>query len=56
MPEVNCAVINCSNSTHKLKKWKQEIRYEHNNFDSSYKQEECIHFISPFKLHCFPVV
>ena len=31
MPKVNGAVINCSSSTYKLKKWKQEICYEHNN-------------------------
>ena len=43
MPKVNCAVINCSNSTYKLKKWKQEICYEHNDFDSSCKREHCIH-------------
>ena len=23
MPKVNCAVINCSNSTYKLKKWSE---------------------------------
>ena len=40
MPKVNCTVINCSNSTYKLKKWKQEICYEHNKFDSSCKQED----------------
>ena len=28
MPKVNCAVTNCSISTHKRKKWKQEICYE----------------------------
>ena len=37
MPKVNCAVINCSNSTCKLKQQKQEICYEHNDFDISCK-------------------
>ena len=32
MPKVNCAVINCSNSTYKLNKWKQETCYERNDF------------------------
>ena len=56
MPKVNCAVINCSNSTYKLKKSKQEICSEHNDFDSSCKQEDCIHCISSFKLYCFPSI
>ena len=43
MPKMNCAVINCSNITYKLKKWKQEICYAHNDFDSSCKREDCIH-------------
>ena len=37
MPKVNCAVVNCSNSMYKLKQQKQEICYEHNDFDSSSK-------------------
>ena len=37
MPKMNCAVINCSNSTCKPKKWRQEICYEHNVFDNSCK-------------------
>ena len=53
MPKVNCAVINCSSSTYKLKKWKEEICYEHNDFDISYKREDCIHCTPPFKLYCF---
>ena len=40
----------------KLTNWKQEICYEHNDFDSSYKQEGCIHCIPPFKLCCFPSI
>ena len=55
MPKVNCAVINCSNSTYKLKKWKQ-VCYEHNGFDSSCKREDYIHCIPPFKLYCFPSI
>ena len=55
MPKVNCAVVNCSNSTYKLKKWRQEIFYEHNDFDSSCKRENSIH-IPPFKLYCFPSI
>ena len=43
MSKVSCAVINCLNSTYKLKKWKQEICYELNDFDSSCKQEDCIY-------------
>ena len=54
MPKVNCAVRNCSKSTYKLKKWKQETCYERNDFDSSWKQEVCIDCIPPFKLYCFP--
>ena len=46
---MNCAVINCSSSTCKLKKLNQEICYEENDFDSSYKQEDFIHCIPPFK-------
>ena len=41
------------NSTCKLNKCKQEICYEHNNFDSTYKREDCIHCIPPFKLYYF---
>ena len=55
MPKVYCTVINCSNSTYTLKKWKQEICYEH-DFDSSCKRDECIHCIPPFKLYCFPSI
>ena len=68
MPKVNCAVINCSNSTYKLKKWKQEICYEHNHFDSSCKREHCQYapltspprpqntpFILAESAHCAPV-
>ena len=56
MSKVNCAVINCSNRTYKLKKWKQEICYEHDDFDSSCKWEDWIHCIPPFKLYCFPSI
>ena len=56
MLTMNCAVINYSNSTYKLKKWKQEICYEHNDFDSSCKQDDCIDCILPFKLYCFPSI
>ena len=48
--------MNCINSTYKLKKWKQEVCCEHNNFDSSCKREYCIHCIPPFKLYCFPSI
>ena len=49
---MNWAVINCSNITYKLKKWKQEIYYAHNDFDSSCKREDCIHCcVSPFKFN-----
>ena len=54
MQKLNCAVINCSNSTYKLKKWQQEICYEHNDFDSSCERQDCILCIPPFKLYCFP--
>ena len=56
MLKVNCAVINCSNSAYKVKKWRQEICYEHNDFDSSCKREDCIHCIPAFKLYCFPSI
>ena len=52
MSKVSCAVINCLNSKYKLKKWKQEICYELNDFDSSCKQEDCIYWIPPIKLYC----
>ena len=54
MPKVNCAIINCSNGTYKLKKWRQENCYELNDFYSCCKLEDCIHCIPPFKLYCFP--
>ena len=50
------AVINFSNSMYKLKQWKQEICYEHNDFDSSCKREDCIYCIPPLKLYCFPSI
>ena len=56
MPKVNRAVINCSDSTYKLNKWKQKICYEHSDFDSSCKREDCIHCIPPFKSYCFPSI
>ena len=49
-------VLSCYNSTYKVKKWKQEICYEHSDFDSSCKREDCIHCIPPFKLYCFPSI
>ena len=54
MRKVHCAVITFSSITYKLKKLKQEICYEHNDFDSSCKREDCGHCIPPFKLYCFP--
>ena len=56
MPKENCAVINCSSSTYKLKKWKQEICYEPNDFDSSCKREDRIHCTPSLKLSCFPSI
>ena len=56
MLKVNCAAINCSNGTYKLKKWKQETCYKHNNLDSRCKRENCIHCIPSFKLNCFPSI
>ena len=41
---------------YKLKKWKQEICYERNDFDSCCKREDCIHCIPLFKLYCFPSI
>ena len=49
MLKMSCGVINCSNSTHKLKKWKQEICYEHNDFYSTCKREDCSHCIRDVK-------
>ena len=37
--KATCAKINCTNSTYKLKKMKEELCYEHNDFDSSCKRE-----------------
>ena len=54
MSKWNCTIINCPNSTYKVKKWKQGICYENNDFDSSCKREDCIHCIPLFKLYCFP--
>ena len=51
-----CAVINCSNSTYKLKKWKQEICSEYKDFNSSCKREEFIHCTLKLKLYCFPSI
>ena len=56
MPKVNCTVINCSNSTYKVKKWKQEIYFGHYDYDSSCKREDCIRCIPPFKLYYFPSI
>ena len=56
MPKKNCTVLNCSNSTYKLKKWKQELCYEHDDFGSSCKREDCIHCIPLFKLYYFPSI
>ena len=39
---MNCAVINCSNITYKLNKWKREICYEHSDFDSSCKRDDTV--------------
>ena len=30
MPKVNCSVIDCSNNTYKINKWKKEACTEHN--------------------------
>ena len=53
MPKINFAVINCSNSTYKLKKWKQEICCKYNDCDSSCEREDCIHCILPFRSYYF---
>ena len=56
MAKVNFAVKNCSNSMYRLKKSKQEICYEDNDFDNSCKREDCNHCIPPFKLYFFPSI
>ena len=34
----------------------KEICYEHHDFDSSCKQEDCVPRIPPFKVYCFPSI
>ena len=48
MPKVNCAIINFSNSSYKLKKWRQETCYEHSDFDSGCEREDCIQILCCF--------
>lgn len=48
MPKVNCAVIGCSNSTYKLKKWRDQPCEKHNQPN---KRSCCP---PPFRLYCFP--
>ena len=56
MPNVNCAVIGCSNGSYKLKKWKNETCDEH--FDQSPAnitlRKDCLKCEPPFHLHKFP--
>ena len=48
MPNVICAVVGCSNSTYRLKKWKKETCLGHHGF------HECCGCPRPFHLFCFP--
>ena len=48
MPNVICAVVGCSNSTYRLKKWKKETCLEHHGF------HECCGCPRPFHMFCFP--
>lgn len=50
MGPVNCAVINCTNNSRKLSKWKA-TNCEH---DSSKLKKDCECCHSPFRLFCFP--
>ena len=49
MPKVNCAVIGCSNSTYRLKKWKKLVCDHH----APATKNDCV-CAAPFKLFCFP--
>ena len=49
MPKVNCAVIGCSNSTYRLKKWKTLLCDQH----APATKNDCV-FAAPCKLFCFP--
>ena len=54
MLKMNCGVQRiCSNGTYKLKKWKEEVFYDHKDLNSNCKREDCIHCIPPFRLYCF---
>ena len=48
MPNVNCAVVGCSNSKARLRKWQKELCVIHN------VNHELCPCDRPFKLHCFP--
>lgn len=49
MPNVTCAVVGCSNSTYRVKKWKKETCLEHEHV----LHEHC-GCPRPFHLFCFP--
>ena len=53
MPNVSCAVLGCSNSTYRLKKWRKERCYERGNTDVVHKFYGCK---EPFHLFCFPSI
>ena len=53
MPNVSCAVLGCSNSTYRLKKWRKERCYEHGHTDVVHKFCGCK---EPFHLSCFPSI
>ena len=55
MPRKNCAVINCSNSTQKLKNGnKKSVMSITTLAVAQAEREDCIYCIPPFKLYCFP--
>jgi len=57
MPKVNCAVINCTNSSYQLKKWSQEKCEDHShNGSEEIKRENCVSCEAPYMFHCFPSI
>lgn len=55
MPKVNCSVTGCSDSTHKLIKWKKETCTEHNIIQGNCKNKgDCLESKRPFHLYTCP--
>lgn len=56
MPNVNCAVVGCSNSSYHLKKWKKAVCLQHGGSSGSGETREYCGIERPFHLFCFPSV